>query len=97
MDTFEEDSKLFSLQKEIFARITDGRLSHEKVLEVFQGLVKTDRTLRSLQDLYCSFCYKNSGDVEILIAGPGVYICSECVGVCIERIAEKRKNGGGGK
>jgi ATP-dependent Clp protease ATP-binding subunit ClpX len=32
----------------------------------------------------CSFCGKPSSEVEKLIAGPGVYICNECVGLCSE-------------
>ena len=31
---------------------------------------------------YCSFCGKSSDMVERLIAGPGVYICNECIGLC---------------
>ena len=30
----------------------------------------------------CSFCEKNREQVKILIAGPGVYICDECVNIC---------------
>jgi ATP-dependent Clp protease ATP-binding subunit ClpX len=30
----------------------------------------------------CSFCGKSETEVEHLIAGPGVYICDECVGLC---------------
>lgn len=32
--------------------------------------------------LYCSFCSKNQYEVSKLIAGPCVYICSECVALC---------------
>jgi ClpX C4-type zinc finger protein len=32
--------------------------------------------------LRCSFCAKPSSEVAKLIAGPGVYICNECVGLC---------------
>jgi len=32
--------------------------------------------------LCCSFCAKPSSAVEKVIAGPGVYICNECVGLC---------------
>ncbi len=35
----------------------------------------------------CSFCGKADKDVRKLIAGPGVYICDECVGVCREILA----------
>ena len=40
----------------------------------------------------CSFCAKPSSEVEKVIAGPGVYICNECVGLCSEILrAEKGK------
>ena len=38
-------------------------------------------------DLHCSFCGKSQHEVEKLIAGPAVYICDECVGLCNEILA----------
>jgi ATP-dependent Clp protease ATP-binding subunit ClpX len=35
----------------------------------------------------CSFCGKRQGEVR-LIAGPGVYICNLCVGLCNEILAQ---------
>lgn len=32
--------------------------------------------------LFCSFCRKSAKEVPSLIAGPGVHICGNCVGVC---------------
>ena len=40
-------------------------------------------------DLVCSFCGKNQEEVKKLIAGPSVYICDECIGLCNEIIAEE--------
>ena len=37
-----------------------------------------------IEKLRCSFCGKNQDEVKKLVAGPGVYICNECVIVCIE-------------
>lgn len=37
--------------------------------------------------LFCSFCRKASDAVAKLIAGPGVFICNECVGLCVDIIA----------
>ena len=34
------------------------------------------------KDIRCSFCGKHSGEVERMIAGPGVYICNECIELC---------------
>ncbi len=41
--------------------------------------------------LRCSFCNKSQRDVKKLIAGPTVYICDECVDICLDIIAEDRK------
>ncbi|HKY33088.1 MAG TPA: ATP-dependent Clp protease ATP-binding subunit ClpX [Candidatus Polarisedimenticolia bacterium] len=40
--------------------------------------------------LRCSFCNKNQRDVKKLIAGPTVYICDECVDICLDIIAEEK-------
>ena len=34
--------------------------------------------------LYCSFCGKDKDSVAKMVAGPGVYICSECIGLCTQ-------------
>ena len=41
------------------------------------------------QDLQCSFCSKYKDEVNRLIAGPGVYICDECIESCHELIKEQ--------
>lgn len=41
--------------------------------------------------LYCSFCGKSPHEVRKLIAGPSVYICDECVGLCNDIIREEVK------
>jgi hypothetical protein len=38
-------------------------------------------TLKDL-DISCSFCSKSKENVQKLIAGPGVFICDECIGLC---------------
>ncbi len=42
-----------------------------------------------LQTLCCSFCIKDKDEVAKLIAGPGVYICNECVDLCGQILAAK--------
>ncbi len=39
----------------------------------------------------CSFCMKAYTDVGTLVAGPGVYICDQCVALCSQLIASKPK------
>jgi ATP-dependent Clp protease ATP-binding subunit ClpX len=40
--------------------------------------------------LTCSFCGKHQRRVDKLIAGPGVYICNECVDLCVQIIAQEQ-------
>ena len=39
------------------------------------------------EDIACSFCRKPQAQVARLVAGPGVFICDECVGLCTELVA----------
>ena len=36
----------------------------------------------TIKNVYCSFCGKPQNSVRKMIAGPGVYICDECIGLC---------------
>ncbi len=45
--------------------------------------------------LKCSFCGKSQKQVKKLIAGPGVYICDECIDLCNEIIEEELSEAGG--
>ena len=45
-------------------------------------------TLAAHENLGCSFCGKSSAEVAKLIAGPGVYICDECVRLCDDILVE---------
>lgn len=43
--------------------------------------------------LHCSFCGKSQHEVKKLIAGPSVFICDECVDLCVDIIREENKHG----
>ena len=47
----------------------------------------------SKSTLYCSFCGKSQHEVRKLIAGPTVFICDECVELCMDIIREETKGG----
>jgi ATP-dependent Clp protease ATP-binding subunit ClpX len=51
---------------------------------------KTEKT-DSKNTLYCSFCGKSQHEVRKLIAGPNVFICNECVELCMDIIREEDK------
>lgn len=46
------------------------------------------------KQLRCSFCNKTQDQVRKLIAGPGAYICDECVEICSEIIEEELVDAG---
>ncbi|WP_455466656.1 ATP-dependent Clp protease ATP-binding subunit ClpX [Bartonella sp. B39] len=48
----------------------------------------------SKNTLYCSFCGKSQHEVRKLIAGPTVFICDECVELCMDIIREENKFSG---
>jgi len=54
----------------------------------------TDKTSGSdsKNTLYCSFCGKSQHEVRKLIAGPTVFICDECVELCMDIIREEHKS-----
>jgi len=50
----------------------------------------SDRNNKNI--LYCSFCGKSQHEVRKLIAGPTVFICDECVELCMDIIKEENKD-----
>src|ERR1700722_12936941 len=51
----------------------------------------------SYGNLCCSFCGKSQKEVKKLIAGPGVYICDECIDLCNDIITEEKEREDVGK
>ena len=49
---------------------------------------KNDRFTRGTS-LQCSFCGKTQDEVRKLVAGPSVYICDECVDLCVDILSEE--------
>ncbi|HYD87427.1 MAG TPA: ATP-dependent Clp protease ATP-binding subunit ClpX [Vitreimonas sp.] len=52
---------------------------------------KSTTSGESKNTLYCSFCGKSQHEVRKLIAGPTVFICDECVELCMDIIREEHK------
>ena len=49
------------------------------------------------KDLVCSFCGKHQDEVERMIIGPGVNICSECIGLCHDLLTDKPDRSSGNR
>jgi hypothetical protein len=52
----------------------------------------TDTAAQKVFVALCSFCGKPNTEVAALVAGPGVYICDECVSLCQQIIESKPKS-----
>ena len=46
------------------------------------------------KNVRCSFCGKSQDSVKKIVAGPGVYICDECVQICAEIVDEELEETG---
>ena len=55
---------------------------------IFRRVKAVEEPAKPAAVLRCSFCNKSQRDVKKLIAGPTVYICDECVDICLDIIAE---------
>jgi hypothetical protein len=53
---------------------------------------QADRPGKSSRAGTCSFCGNRQDQVRRLIAGPGVWICNQCVVLCVEILADSRGN-----
>jgi len=53
---------------------------------------RKDKEATASPPLVCSFCAKEQAEVRRLIAGPNVFICNECIELCIQIVAEEDEN-----
>lgn len=79
--------------EEILEKIAEQqeKLSNSKNFEDKKSETLTSE-LMPKNHLICSFCSKRQQDVVKLIAGPGVYICNECVSLCNDIMDEHKPN-----
>src|SRR6476619_2382761 len=64
-----------------------------EALDLERGAVTVAKFGEQTELLKCSFCGKSQKQVKKLIAGPGVYICDECIDLCNEIIEEELSSG----
>jgi ATP-dependent Clp protease ATP-binding subunit ClpA len=77
-----------SRARRVLSRLGVNIAAVKKGLDCYVGPRKQRRRKRGKADLACSFCGKSQKQVKKLIAGPGVYICDECIDLCNEIVAE---------
>jgi len=67
----------------------------KKELACYTGIAERRRRRRGkAADCACSFCGKQRSSELRLVAGPGVWICAECIGLCNEILAEREQGPG---
>src|ERR1019366_6124785 len=84
------------LSLDITQAVTAPARSNEHEQDLKARRDDTRRALERRRDdhqngnLNCSFCGKSQKEVKKLIAGPTVYICDECIGLCNDIIGQER-------
>jgi ClpX C4-type zinc finger len=59
-------------------------------------VLRRSKQVRCDTERTCSFCGKAEGEVQRLAAGPAVFICNECLGLCKEIFADPDEGRGAG-
>jgi hypothetical protein len=59
------------------------------VATILSGEPRSGATDEGQAELSCSFCGKTQAEVAKLIAGPAVFICNECVDLCVQTLNEE--------
>ena len=72
-------------------RVAIETLGKKKTGRRFRRKKKKSLESKNPPILNCSFCGKTQRQVKKLIAGPGVYICDECIDLCVEIIEEEKE------
>ena len=72
-------------------RLREGRRADDGRRLGKDKMTKDSNGGDSKNTLYCSFCGKIQHEVRKLIAGPTVFICDECVELCMDIIREENK------
>jgi len=65
----------------------------EIVIRIIEASACDEPETKEETKFHCSFCDKKQFDVAKLIAGPGVYICNECIGSCTDALATGESTG----
>jgi hypothetical protein len=78
-----------SRARQVLTRLGVRGSGVKKELARYIGPEKARRRRRRQAGIQCSFCGKPGSSELRLIAGPGVYICAECVGLCNEILADE--------
>src|SRR5258708_14666809 len=61
----------------------------KKVARLSRTEPQSSATKEGQAEVSCSFCGKAQAEVAKLIAGPTVFICNECVGLCVQMLREE--------
>ena len=85
------DAAAIKRVKPYFQKVHEFKLTQAQLVVARELKCSSWRELIARQDwLACSFCKKWQYDLKKLIAGPDVYVCDACVGLCNEILRESR-------
>lgn len=87
-DEFSEEGRYTRLIVELMGVIVLLEGSLKETLS-HQWIEKKDTAPKEMGKEKCSFCGKLRSEVLIVVAGPSVFICNECIKLCSDIVAEK--------
>ena len=93
IDRLKEDADLGVLDID-YAKWVEAQAFYwrEEASDLERRVKELENKYEKNPDLSCSFCGKAINEIKKLIAGPAVYICNECVDICVEIIVEDSKS-----
>jgi ClpX C4-type zinc finger/Glyoxalase superfamily protein len=94
------DAKLMARSLSEALKLKSIALTHGESLELIAAILGVDNwnvlsaQIKAAEEpsskaLRCTFCKKSSGEVDALVAGPGVYICDKCIALCSNTLEEQ--------
>lgn len=86
LDTMMMEKLFESIDSMSFEKIRQRLADHDKRVEEREREAREEPGYGVLS---CSFCGKSQKEVEKIVAGPSVYICNECIGLCQDILAEE--------
>lgn len=86
--------ELLELEENVHDKVLSNQIEYKKAIRMLEWMSKADQTPKSIDELSCGFCFKKRNEVELLIAGPNICICKDCVNICNDIILLRSNDNG---
>lgn len=91
----EELLKLLDLEEKVHKIALGNEEKFKQITKIFEWL-RMCNEVSGTNNTGCHFCFKKKDQVQLLISGPGVCICNDCVDVCNDIILSRSNDNNNG-